>query len=75
MVFKNSSFERQRSKIYDRDCRAVAVLAFILLEEDEENEGDQIDRTYWVQPLPAKREQFGAFHEIFQENVKELSKQ
>ena len=47
--------------------RAVAVLAFILLEEDEENEGDQIERKYWVQPLLAKREQFGAFHTIFQE--------
>ena len=47
--------------------RAAAVLAFLLLEDDEENEGDQIERQYWVQPWLAKREQFGAFHTIFQE--------
>ena len=43
------------------------MLAFLLLEDDEENEGDQIERQYWVQPCLAKREQFGAFHTIFQE--------
>ena len=44
------------------------MLAFLLLEDDEENEGDQIERQYWVQPcLAKKREQFGAFHKIFQE--------
>ena len=37
--------------------RAAAVLAFLLLEDDEENEGDQIERQYWVQPCLAKREQ------------------
>ena len=46
--------------------RAAVVLAFLLLEDDEENEGDQIERQYWVQPCLAKREQFGAFHTIFQ---------
>ena len=43
------------------------MLAFLLLEDDEENEGDQIERQYWVQPCLAKREEFGAFHTIFQE--------
>ena len=43
------------------------MLAFLLLEDDEENEGDQIERQYWVQPCLAKRKQFGAFHTIFQE--------
>ena len=47
--------------------RAAVVLAFLLLEDDEESEGDQIERQYWVQPCLAKREQFGAFHTIFQE--------
>lgn len=45
--------------------RVVAALAFILLE-DEENE-ESVERNYWVQPLIAKREQFGAFHTIFQD--------
>ena len=43
------------------------MLAFLLLEDDEESEGDQIERQYWVQPCLAKREQFGVFHTIFQE--------
>ena len=45
--------------------RAAVVLAFLLLEDDEENEGYQIERQYWVQPCLAKREQFGAFQQSF----------
>lgn len=50
------------------DVRTKAILALLLVEDDEENEKNEaIERKYWVQPCLAKREQLGAFHTIFQE--------
>ena len=65
--FRNFKRKKKRSKEFRVRTRAAVVLAFLLLEDDEENEGYQIERQYWVQPCLAKREQFGAFHTIFQE--------